>query len=1205
MEPSPGDDVSCEDPRCRRSTLTTWYCVDCACSLCDECWNFHLPHTGGRTGRDGLPHERTQYHMFKRLDQILNPDMTLDTVEQLHNSDMDMTWFGIVKDSNGKPSFIDYDVYSTLMGHAPSAAGRQNPQIVSFIGQTNAGKSTLIKMLIDLTQQTHTGKFPSPVVGSPLYDRMPTSADVHLYADPETYNSSTPLLYADCEGLDAGEELPIGAMERRSNALDAERSMARLTPGRTRRLEWADTEETQTREYVVGALYPRILYTFSDVVVFVLRNAKTFQSTALRRLLEWGAASLEKSVNQPALPHAIIALNATDVGVATDQWDVRTATDSLLDANKDSLDRINGVPYFRQLAEQWRAKGRTIDSIADLINCYYSTFKVVRIPIKGRYQLLHDQVVRLRDAITNSREMSFRTKRQSNMLSSADELHVYLQSAFSHFSRTLEVPFNFVEVSLTSNPIPDDFGGHILQLALAAQLRCTRPGRYIFDKLEYPIASCVMLDCVRYRKGQPEDLFDEYEDSLHYALEQFCNRYIPCEFKTDTDTCINVASAHEKGHQNRKGKILSSGPFTSSFNAEDYYPIWREAIQIAIHQINENLIEQLVRASKDFSEEEQVLKLHTRLMKRFYDDIFFDQRGRGCHAVLVKSHSVCFCCLMQPPQHTLPCGHVLCTPCIKSYGKQQNENKFIFQLDHCPLHRLVSQWQKPHLIRFKPDHAGTRLLCLDGGGMRGIVELEVLRSIQAQFNNKIPIRAFFDLIVGTSTGGIISLAFGVKNWDLDDCVRRFEQVCSKAFSPREFSGMPILKYFVTMKHAAKYKTKPLRNVLEEAFGKDLLFGNSSEETIESGAKVAVTATDAAGKRAIVLANYSREHGSRMEANISATSAAPSFFKPFNHHATQKTYLDGALYHNNPVKLIERERKLLWPDVANKHPDVLVSIGTSQNENQILFDLPSDSLDSEERSRYVCLLLLTRVSYGHRSLNFARFSGSWFHNRFDSILDAEITWRDFVADVDTQNAATFRYLRINPDIGRDPPKLDDVGQLKRLQEDTQKALKTPDSKVLIERTAHTLAASSFYYEKLVSPWKERDGSFSCRGRLCCRFENGSDHVRSLGEYMRAQQNGEFQPFFEIRNDEHPAVTENVVLSAEDVNAMVDRASFSITLPDIRTRKQSTHIHIEMVLRGQYLRESKVPISGFPRTLMVERSLQSKWRLSASSALMLMM
>lgn len=115
--------------------------------------------------------------------------------------------------------------------------------------------------------------FPSPVVGSPYNDSIPTSADVHLYADPATFHGQKPILYADCEGLAAGEEVPFGLQSRR-NALkkESKKLASILSHPSTRPLQWANTDVSQGRQFAVREFYPRLLYTFSDVVVFVLRN---------------------------------------------------------------------------------------------------------------------------------------------------------------------------------------------------------------------------------------------------------------------------------------------------------------------------------------------------------------------------------------------------------------------------------------------------------------------------------------------------------------------------------------------------------------------------------------------------------------------------------------------------------------------------------------------------------------------------------------------------------------------------------------------------------------------------------------------------------------------------------------------------------------------------------------------------------------------
>lgn len=116
--------------------------------------------------------------------------------------------------------------------------------------------------------------YPVPVVGS-INDDGPTSGDVHLYADPGTSNTNRPILYADCEGLQGGESLPGAARSARTRGMpSALRGKVGKTQASSSNIQWANSPETKKREFAVMELYPRLLYTFSDVVVFVLRNTR-------------------------------------------------------------------------------------------------------------------------------------------------------------------------------------------------------------------------------------------------------------------------------------------------------------------------------------------------------------------------------------------------------------------------------------------------------------------------------------------------------------------------------------------------------------------------------------------------------------------------------------------------------------------------------------------------------------------------------------------------------------------------------------------------------------------------------------------------------------------------------------------------------------------------------------------------------------------
>lgn len=115
--------------------------------------------------------------------------------------------------------------------------------------------------------------------------------------------------------------------------------------------------------------------------------------------------------------------------------------------------------------------------------------------------LIDDQVAKLHNEIVVRCSQSHYKKKKVRMLSDSEDLQLYLQLAFDHFSQNLDDPFNFVKVALKINPIPSDFGGNIIKLAVAIQDR--QPSwivAEIFEHLSLMVASCIMLDIHRHRR---------------------------------------------------------------------------------------------------------------------------------------------------------------------------------------------------------------------------------------------------------------------------------------------------------------------------------------------------------------------------------------------------------------------------------------------------------------------------------------------------------------------------------------------------------------------------------------------------------------------------------------------------------------------------------------------------------------------------------
>ncbi|KAF4554319.1 Hypothetical protein D9617_4g000720 [Elsinoe fawcettii] len=1187
----------CEDPRCSKNTSITYFCVDCSSEYCADCWPLQGPHRPNKVGRDGLPHEKTNGSIFRRFRSILQPRAdSIEKVKTAHEQDSSSKWFGVTKDSSGRLKFDDYGRYSALMSSLLPSADHQHryPQLVSFVGVTNAGKSTIIKMLItralSALKRPAEERWASPLVGAAIHDSVPTSGDVNLYADPRTHSSSLPILLADCEGFEGGERLPLGAMarwrmEKQSGQADQSMGGSVASYG----IEWANTEDTKQREFAVMNLYPRILYTFSDVVVFVLRNPKTFQSAVLTKLLDWGVNSLEKSINQPALPHAIVVLNATDPTVDEREWNTSFATQNLLSSVKDAIDGPESVPKLQRLAEHWRFLGKSIHTVEDLLLQYYSSFQVVRVP-SSRYMLMDDQVSKLQNMIEKSCSKSFHAKRKARMLTDGDELSTYFQAGFRHFTTHLNVPFDFVEVSLRNNPIPSDFGGHILHLAtrtIAGFRKDAERLSWFFERLSTMLASCVMLDCVRFRKGRMPDLFRNYQQSIDWALAEFFEMHWPCAFTLGSRRCSVVKARHIKGHQDTSG-VIASGDYQANISYEKAAPVFNEQLQNAMSTIQRDFdyeTDQQTSNDDDVLDQQVALSLHKDYQRQFFTSV-------GVAAKLF-SHSSCFVCLMHVPSHPLPCGHVLCSACVKAFGKAHGRSTFV--ISHCPLHDESPPWKRwPGSVHvyFKPKGVGTRVLTLDSGGIRGIVQLEILREIEEALGNNIPIACFLDLIVGTGTGAVIAAALGIQKRRLaSETTDMFIALCDMTYAPR-LQMMPLMRLAQLMGGSGMYKTKPMRQALEMAFGSQRkVFGGT--ESSHDKIKVGMAASTGAERHGVLLSNYHRSESTQVNyrferphepslemdlwESLAAVTATPGFFKPFVHEQTHRMYLDASATIPNPSAIAERERKLIWPDTEYLDPDLFLNLGAGQNRYRI-----SNKINEYKTTRRGGVTKPVKTGF------LAQAGTLLSSNTKEEVLQAETAWLAFEETLPASLDANGRhYMRFNPDLDEDPPAVDDRGSLRSLRQTVRNRLKLPHRQTALQHLAHRLFATSFYFD-LQSKTVKADGSYVCKGSIVARYEDGSEYISMLGRFLQTRLTRTFQPYFLIHATDK-AESVRIPVPKIVIDTMVYRCIFEIPDIEILVHDESKPTHITMFLTDhEMLSPAGLPISGFPRWLLLDKS-----------------
>lgn len=206
------------------------------------------------------------------------------------------------------------------------------------------------------------------------------------------------------------------------------------------------------------------------------------------------------------------------------------------------------------------------------------------------------------------------------------------------------------------------------------------------------------------------------------------------------------------------------------------------------------------------------------------------------------------------------------------------------------------------------------VLALSGGGYRGLYTATVLAELEARLGR--PIASHFDLICGTSAGGMLALGLAAEIPAIE-LKSLFEEQGKRIFGCRRWARRA-LGFWVKAKH----DSKGLKNVLTERFG-DALIGDLRHRVLIP----AVNFTTGRGQffKTPHHSSFEIDHEMRLVDVALATAAAPVYFPLFRHK--RGVFADGGLVGNAPGLFgLHEVDMFLAPGEKEKKVRVL-SVGT--------------------------------------------------------------------------------------------------------------------------------------------------------------------------------------------------------------------------------------------------------------------------------------
>jgi predicted acylesterase/phospholipase RssA len=214
-----------------------------------------------------------------------------------------------------------------------------------------------------------------------------------------------------------------------------------------------------------------------------------------------------------------------------------------------------------------------------------------------------------------------------------------------------------------------------------------------------------------------------------------------------------------------------------------------------------------------------------------------------------------------------------------------------------------------------------RILSIDGGGIRGLIPAVVLCELESRAGR--PAAELFDLMAGTSTGGIIACALA-KGMAAEDIVPLYLEEGPRIFRRSLGRRLGSADGLLDEKHDD--------TELEAALGTYLGDTTLGEARVD----VLVTAYDLHERAPHIFKSWREEwRDVRMADAARATSAAPTYFEPYL--LGERSLVDGGVFATNPAMCAYAEAARLQPGAEVR----LVALGTGRLTKRIEHDDAKD------------------------------------------------------------------------------------------------------------------------------------------------------------------------------------------------------------------------------------------------------------------------